>query len=837
MVPVTDPIARLLAAPPDLPVAQHLGEVRARLAQAGVLVVAAPPGTGKTTLVPPALAADVTGRVLVTQPRRVAARAAARRLAELCGDEVGGIVGHAVRGDVRRSARTRIEVATAGLVLRRVQSDPGLDGVDVVVLDEVHERHLDADLLLALLLEVRRTLRPELRIVVMSATIDIDALADLIGDDAPAPIVNIAAETHPVTMHWAPPPARVARLDERGPTRGFLDHVAATTRAALADAPGDVLVIVPGAREVDTIARALDGARDASGGTVDVRRLHGRLPGSEQDLALREGPRRRIVVATAVAESSLTVPGVRTVVDAGLAREPRTDHVRGLAGLVTVSVSRAGADQRAGRAGRLGPGTAWRCWAENDHPRLRPFAEPEIRTADLAAFVLSAACWGGSPADLALLDAPPPAALASARATLHALGALDDDGHVTPRGRRIDALGTDPRLARALLDGADAVGARRAAEIVALLDSAPSAPGADLVAAWRRIRQGGPGSEDWRRQSRRLADRLGAAGAPEHRLGDDAAAGLVVALAHPERIARRRPGGRGYLMASGTGAALPAGSALAGAQWLAIADADRGPGRSDALVRAAAPLDEDSALDAAGGLLHEETSLERRDGHLLALRRTQLGAITLVEERLPRPDRATVAAAVRDGLRRDGLPPLSESASRLRARLALVHRTLGEPWPDVSDEALLGRLEDWLGPDLGDLRTPADFTRRDSAALRRLLPWPEAARLDELVPERLSLPAGTSAAVDYAGDVPVLAAKVQEVFGWDVTPRLVDGRVPVVLHLLSPARRPTAVTSDLASFWQQGYPQVRAELRGRYPKHDWPHDPTTAVASRGVRRR
>lgn len=834
---MTDPIARLLAAPPDLPVALHLDVVRARLAEAGVLVVAAPPGTGKTTLVPPAVAADVAGRVLVTQPRRVAARAAARRLAQLCGEDVGGIVGHAVRGDVRRSARTRVEVATAGLVLRRLQADPGLDGVDVVVLDEVHERHLDADLLLALLVEVRRTLRPDLRVVAMSATVDAAAVAALLGDGAPAPVVEVSAETFPVEVRWVPPPARVARLDDRGPTRGFLDHVAATARTAVAGSPGDVLVMLPGAREVDVVARALEGARAADGGPVDVRRLHGRLPGAEQDLALREGPRRRVVVATAVAESSLTVPGVRTVVDAGLAREPRTDHVRGLAGLVTVSVSRAGAEQRAGRAGRLGPGTVWRCWAENEHPRLRPFAEPEIRTADLASFVLAAACWGSAPDALALLDGPPEAALAAARATLGALGALDDDGRVTARGRRIDALGTDPRLARALLDGAELVGAQRAAEVVALLDADVRAPDADLVAAWRRLRRGAPGSEEWRRQARRLGERLGGARDPADRLGDDAAAGLVVALAHPERVARRRPGGRGFLMAGGTGARLPDGSPLAGTAWLAVADADRGPGRSDALVRSAAPLDEDAALDAAGSLLREETTLEHRDGRLTATRRTMLGAITLLEERLPRPDRATVAAAVRDGLLRDGLPPLSDAATRLRARLALLHRTLGAPWPDVSDAALLARLDDWLGPDLGDLRTPADLARRDTAALRRLLPWPDAARLDELVPERLELPAGTTAAVDYTGDVPVLAAKVQEVFGWGATPRLVDGRVPVLLHLLSPARRPTAVTSDLASFWVQGYPQVRAELRGRYPKHDWPEDPTTAVASRGVRRR
>ncbi|MEZ0449885.1 helicase-related protein, partial [Cellulomonas sp. ICMP 17802] len=466
------PLGRLLAHPPDLPVRHGLADVVAAVRSRGVAVVQAPPGTGKTTLVPPAVAAEVRGRVVVTQPRRIAARAAARRLAHLLGEPVGATVGFSVRGEHVVGAATRIEVVTTGVLVRRLQRDPELPGVGAVILDEVHERHLDDDLALALLVDVRAHLRDDLAVVAMSATVEAARTAALLGGARPAPVVEVDGALFPVDLVLCPPPPRVARTDDRGVTPGFLDHVAATVRRALAERAGDVLVFVPGAGEVDGVARRLGGV------DADVRPLHGRLPAREQDLALTPGPRRRVVVSTAVAESSLTVPGVRVVVDAGFSREPRTDHRRGLAGLVTVSVSRAAAEQRAGRAGREGPGAVYRCWSAADHARLSAHPEPEILTADLTAFALELACWGSpSGAGLALLDPPPEPAMAAAHAILTDLGALGPDGHPTPRGRAVAAIPADPRLARALLDGADLVGARRAAEVVALLSDDVRAPG------------------------------------------------------------------------------------------------------------------------------------------------------------------------------------------------------------------------------------------------------------------------------------------------------------------------------------------------------------------------
>ncbi|MFD6093266.1 ATP-dependent helicase HrpB [Oerskovia sp. NPDC060338] len=835
-----DPIARLLASPPDLPVRHHLGELVDAVRARGVAVLQAPPGTGKTTLVPPALAGmstsarpGVTGaslagssRVVVTQPRRIAARAAARRLAHLLGEPVGRTVGFSVRGESRTGPETRIEVVTTGVLLRRLQRDPELAGVDVVVLDEVHERHLDADLTLALLVDVRANLRPDLALVAMSATIEAGRTASLLGDGSPAPVVVADGSLFPVREVWAPPPG--PRLDERGVPRAFLDHVAATTRRALAEQPGDVLVFVPGAGEVDGVARRLGGI------DADVRPLHGRLPAREQDLALTPGPRRRVVVSTAVAESSLTVPGVRVVVDAGLSREPRTDHRRGLAGLVTVRVSRAAAEQRAGRAGREGSGAVYRCWSPGEHAQLVAHPVPEILTADLVAFALELACWGSPDgADLALLDPPPAAAMAVARATLESLGAVTADGAVTPRGREIARVPADPRLARALLDASDVVGPRLAAEVVALLSDDVRAPGADLVAALRDARRGGPASGSWRAQAERLERLLpgrGARGAGRGRadLSLDLAVGLVVALAHPDRVARRRPNGATYLMASGTGAALPPGSPLAGYDWLAVADADRGAGRRDATIRSAAPIDEDLAYEAASAALREDEHVSWTGGRIHARRTTRLGAIEISSQKITDPPADQVVAALRTGLERDGLGvlPWREPAHELRRRLAFLHRALGDPWPDVSDDALLAGLDAWLGPDLARVRTAADLQRLDlTGALRRLLPWPAAGRLDELAPVRVDLPGGKSARVDYTGEQPVLAVKVQEAFGWRATPRVADGRVPVLLHLLSPARRPAAITADLESFWRTGYAQVRAELRRRYPKHDWPEDP------------
>ena len=790
-------------------------------------MVQAPPGTGKTTLVPPAVAAMLSGdgRVVVTQPRRIAARAAARRLAGLLGERVGETVGHSVRGDRAVGPRTRVEFVTTGVLLRRLQRDPELPGVAAVVLDEVHERQLDADLALAFLVDVRATVRDDLLIVAMSATVEAERTAATLGD---APVIDVPGTLHPVDRHWTPPPPGVLPVDERGVPPRFLDHVAATVRQALSADPGDVLVFVPGVGEVDGIVRRLSGLGD-----VDVLPLHGRLPTGEQDLALAHGPRRRVVVSTAVAESSLTVPGVRVVVDAGLSREPRTDQVRGLPALVTVRVSRSAAEQRAGRAGREAPGAVYRCWARADEVHLAPHPAPEVAVADLVGFCLELAAWGDvDGGSLALLDQPPPAAVETARQTLVELGAIDGSGAITARGRAMARVPADPRLARALLDGTEAVGARRAAEVVALLADDVRAPGGDLVAALRSLRRGGPAARSWSESVRRL-ESLVPSRTPRTDLTDDLAVGTVVALAHPGRIARRRSAGSSYLMVSGTGASFRAADpALAGIPWIAIADAERRPGARDATIRSAAPIDEDTALDAASGAWLEADEVTWAQGRIVARRVTRLGAIELSAVPLSDPSPEAVAAAVGEGLSRDGLAvlPWSEKAVALRRRLAFLHHALGEPWPDVGDDALLSGIDVWLGNDLARVRSSRDLARVDVlGALRRLLPWPAAGRLDELAPERVTVPTGSAVRIEYGEtgtEQPVLSLRLQDAFGWSATPRLADGRVPLLLHLLTPARRPAAVTADLESFWAGPYRQVRAELRGRYPKHAWPEDPT-----------
>jgi ATP-dependent helicase HrpB len=817
---------------PDLPIRAVLPAVAAALADAGAAVLVAPPGTGKTTLVPLALAeSSAAGRVIVAEPRRVAARAAARRMADLLGEKPGGRVGYTVRGDRQVSRDTVVEVVTTGVLVRRLQRDPELAGTAVVILDECHERHLDSDLALAFLVEVRAALRPDLRLLATSATADSHRLAEVLGE---APVVSASARLYPVDVHWSPPPAPITpplglRVDPK-----LLDHVAATIRRALAETEGDVLAFLPGAREIETVSSRLRGI------DADVVPLHGRQSGSTQDAALRPGPRRRVVLATAVAESSLTVPGVRTVVDAGLSRVPRMDHARGLGALVTVPVSRAAALQRAGRAGREAPGDVYRCWTAAQHDRLPAQPEPEVAAADLTGFALDLALWGHPDGTgLSLPDAPPPGAMQTAMATLQDLGATDREGKITPRGRAFADAGLHPRLARALLDGATLVGARRAAEVVALL-SEDRASADDVVAAWRRART--DNDHAWRTEVRRLSaalDRTPATGSDRGAGGlpDDLAAGLMVGLAYPERVARaREAGGRTYLMAGGTAADLAPGSGLAGAQWLAVASADRAPGARTARIRAAAALDEATAREAAATLLTSATEIGWIDGDVVARSIERLGAISLVERRLDNPDRARVRAALVDGLRQNGLDLLTwtRGATDLRERLAFARAALGDPWPAMDDATLLAVADDWLGPDLTKARRRADLAKIDVAgALRRLLPWSIAGRLDEVAPERLPVPSGSRVRLDYTDPAaPVLAVKVQEAFGWRDAPRLADGRVPVLLHLLSPAGRPVAVTRDLASFWATGYPQVRAELRGRYPRHPWPEDPTTAQPTR-----
>jgi ATP-dependent helicase HrpB len=808
----------------DLPVASVLTELTQALRRAGAAVLVAPPGTGKTTLVPLALAELVEGRVVVAEPRRVAARAAARRMSALLGERPGRSVGHTVRGESTVGPATRVEVVTTGVLVRRLQRDPELAGTGAVVLDECHERHLDTDLALAFAVDVRAALRPDLLLLAMSATAQADRVAEALG----APAVEATGALHPVEPVWCPPtspvaPAHGLRVDPR-----LLDHVAAVVRRAHAETSGDLLVFLPGAGEIGAVAGRL---RD-----LDVVPLHGRLSAAAQDEALRPRDGRRVVLSTSVAESSLTVPGVRTVVDAGLDRVPRTDLARGLGSLVTVPVSRASAHQRAGRAGREGPGRVYRCWSQADHERLPAHAQPEVTTADLTAFALELACWGAPGGrGLALLDAPPPAAMEVAGSVLRDLGAVDATGAVTARGRALTAVGAHPRLARALLDGALLVGARRAAEVVAVLaDDGSGGSSDDLAALLRGLRSGRDrtATARWQDEVRRL-ERTVPITAPTG-VPADLAAGLVVGLAFPERLARSRPGASGtYLMAGGTGAELAPGTALTGAPWLAVAVADRPPSRRDARVRLAVAVDEATAREAGATLLRSGTEVAWQDDDVRARDVERLGAVVLRER--PVEAGATEArAALAEGLRREGLGLLrwTPAARALRQRLAACRAGLGDPWPEVDDAALLAAL------DLSGARARRDLERLDvTAALRALVPWQVAGRLDELAPERVRVASGSAVRVDYDDpEGPALRVKVQEVFGWAGAP-VVAGR-PLRLHLLSPADRVVAVTSDLASFWTTGYPGVRADLRGRYPRHAWPEDPATATpTTRPARRR
>ncbi|GHF41335.1 ATP-dependent helicase [Kitasatospora xanthocidica] len=833
--PVSPNPASLNPAWRDLPVRTALPALARALNEHGTAVLAAPPGTGKTTLVPLALAGLLESgpvrRVLVAEPRRLAVRAAARRMAWLLGSSVGREVGYTVRGERRVGPETVVEVVTTGVLLQRLQRDQELPGVDVVVLDECHERHLDADTALAFLLDVRAALRPELRLVCASATSDTEAWAELLGG---APVVEAHGVSHPVDVVWAPPPRAVRPAHGTRVDFALLDHVAATVRRALSEREGDVLCFLPGVGEIARVAGQLGGV------AAEVLQLHGRAPQAVQDAALTPSEGRRVVLATAVAESSLTVPGVRVVVDAGLAREPRTDHARGLAALVTVRASLAAARQRAGRAGREAPGTVYRCWQEAEDARAARFPTPEIALADLTSFALQAACWGDPDATgLALPDAPPAGAMAAARETLLALGAVSADGRATDRGVRLARTGLHPRLGRALVDGAPAVGARRAAEVVALLsEEPPRALGDDLGAVWRTVRSAkDPYAGRWRDEVRRL--QRATSDEPATALPDATAVGLVVALAFPERIARARverpaPGERSpYLMASGTAAELAPGTVLGAVPWLAVAVADRPAGAHSARVLHAAALDEETALLAGASLLstREEVHWDTRRDEVTARRVESLGAIELAEKPLARPDRALVRAAILEGLTREGVSTLLTFTGNLRERLAFLHAALDEPWPDVSDEALLDRAEEWLEPELSRARRRADLARIDTtAALQRLLPWAsgQAGRLDELAPERITVPSGSKIRVDYSTERPVLAVKLQELFGWKAAPALAGGRVPLTVQLLSPAGRPAAITGDLEGFWQNGYHAVRADLRGRYPRHPWPEDPTTA---------
>ncbi len=876
-------LEELVSNPPELPVTRALGAIAAATRPGGCAVVTAPPGTGKTTLLPPAVAVALTeheasaGRVLVTQPRRVAARAAARRIARLLGEEVGGQVGYSVRGDSRVSERTRVEMVTPGVALRRLQRDPELPGVAGLVIDEFHERDLDTDLALAFTLDARSALREDLFIALTSATLEasrtVSWLREATGEE-PA-LVDIPGDIFPLELRYAPPPRGVEAVgaigNERvGVRREYLAHVARTVEDTVAATEGSVLVFLPGVGEIE----AVRGALSVPG--VEVLTLHGQLSAAEQDRALSPTDQRRVILSTSIAESSLTVPGVSVVVDAGLAREPRFDAGRSLSSLVTVPASLARLEQRAGRAARTGPGIAVRVMDPVDVARRPAQSAPGIATQDLTDARLQVAAWGTPVEELALLDAPPAGTWQAAGERLSSLGAIDEAGAATTLGRTLASLPLDPPLGRALLAASALLGASKAARFVALLSEDVRAPGADLGGLERRLGRGGDAGVGRAQAARvketearlrglasRLADRKLAGldlpgtdtsdatrgnaratgGSRERRQGtrtrEDELA-LTCALAYPQWIARRRPASSAYILAGGVGAELPDGSALEGQEWMAVAAIDRAPASRHARILAAVPLSEEDALAAGAALLATRTDASIDKGVLRATRTRTLGAIPLSSSPARALSEEEATALVADHLAARGLGELGwgKEASSLRERMRALHEALGAPWPDVSDQALAGSARQWLAPWGRRLASGTPLSTVPMLdALRSMLPWPAAARLDELAPEKLPIPSGGTRAIDWSGPHPVLTLRVQQAFGWTDTPRLVDGRVPLVLHLTDPAGRPAAVTSDLTSFWAGPYRDVRAQLRGRYPKHPWPEDPLHAQPTNRAKRR
>ena len=862
-------LEELVSHPPQLPVTRALGDIAAATRPGGCAVITAPPGTGKTTLLPPAVAVALArhdasaGRVLVTQPRRVAARAAARRIARLLGEEVGGQVGYSVRGDSRVSERMRVEMVTPGVALRRLQRDPELPGVSALIVDEFHERDLDTDLALAFALDARSALRDDLFVALTSATLEasrtVDFLRSSTGEE-PA-LVDIPGDIFPLELRYAPPPRGVEAVgaigNERvGVRREYLAHVARTVEDTVAATDGSVLVFLPGVGEIETVRSNLHLS------DVPVLTLHGQLSAAEQDRALSPASGRRVILSTSIAESSLTVPGVSVVVDAGLAREPRFDAGRGLSSLVTVPAALARLEQRAGRAARTGPGVAVRVMDAVDVARRPAQSAPGIATQDLTDARLQVAAWGTPVEELALLDAPPAGTWEAAGQRLSSLGAIDEAGAATALGRTLASLPLDPPLGRALLASSAVLGASKAARFVALLSEDVRAPGADLGAWERRLGRGGASAagggnaqaarvKETQARLERLAKRLSASSAADAltsvaarqdahvRTREDELA-LTCALAYPEWIARRRPGSMAYILAGGVGAELPQGSPLEGQEWLAVASIDRAPASRHARILAAVPLSEEDALAAGAALLETRTQASIDRGALTATRTRTLGAIPLKAAPASSLSEEEATALVAEHLAAHGLGDLGwgKEASSLRERMRVLHEVLGDPWPDVSDEALAGSADQWLLPWAKRLANGASLNKVSMLdVLRSMLPWPDAARLDELAPEKMPIPSGGTRPIDWSGSHPVLTLRVQQAFGWTDTPRLVDGRVPLVLHLTDPAGRPAAVTSDLTSFWAGPYRDVRAQLRGRYPKHPWPEDPLHAEPTNRAKRR
>lgn len=799
-----------------LPIHGVLDELKAALADRGLAVLVAPPGAGKTTVAPLALLDQPWldgGRIIVLEPRRLAARAAAEFMARSVGERAGETVGFRVRMQSKVGPKTRIEVVTEGVFTRMILDDPGLDGVGAVLFDEFHERSLDADLGLALALDARKLLRPDLRLLVMSATLDGARVAALLDG---APVIESQGRAYPVETRYLGRDGRV----EDGVVRGVLK--------ALAEEDGSILAFLPGQGEIRRAhERLLERVREPS---VILAPLYGALDPREQDLAIAPAPpgKRKVVLATSIAETSLTIEGVRVVVDGGLARVPRFDPASGLTRLETVRVSRAAADQRRGRAGRTGPGVCYRLWDEPETRGLVPFGRPEMLEADLSGLALDLARWGArDPAGLAFLDPPPAGAWTEARALLTRLQALDAGGALTAHGRRLADLPLPPRLAHMVLRAAEAGAATTGARIAALLTERGLGGGdPDLRHRLERLdRDGSPRARDARTLSERWARMAG--GPSAGRAGD---VGLLLAEAFPERIARAR-GKRGeFLLASGRGAFLDPADALAREPWLAVGELGGGAARDRILL--AAPVEEAALLAAFADRLETGHRIEPgAGGRLTALRLTRVGAIVVEERRVDRPDPTLIAAALMGEVEREGVKtlPWGDRSAALRARLTFL-RGVDSAWPDVSDDALWARRDEWLAPLLPGRRRLADIGDGDlEAAVRALVPWELQRRLDAEAPERFEAPTGSRLRIDYAAEGgPRVEVRVQELFGLTAHPLVAGGQVPLTLALLSPARRPVQVTKDLPGFWAGSWAAVRAEMRGRYPKHPWPEDPAAA---------
>ncbi|OCT14449.1 ATP-dependent helicase HrpB [Paenibacillus pectinilyticus] len=815
-----------------LPIVAVLPQLLENLQDRSCAIVVAQPGAGKTTQVPLAFleASWLQGqKILMLEPRRLAARAAARYMSKLLGEEVGQTIGYRVKNDTRVGPATRIEVITEGVLTRMLQHDPALDGVGIVIFDEFHERSLHADIGLALSRQSQLLLREDLRILIMSATLDAKAVSTMLGD---APIIESAGRTYPVETHYLSNKV-VGRMEAA---------VVATVQQALRTHTGSLLVFLPGAAEIHRVASGLAALR--LGSEVEIAPLYANLTQEAQDAALspvRSPGHRKVVLATSIAETSLTVEGITVVIDSGVMRVPKFSPRTGMTRLTTVPVSIASADQRRGRAGRLGPGVCYRLWTETEHRQLPPSSTPEIREADLAPLALELAAWGApDPAALVWLDPPPAAAYQQARELLVQLGALNENG-LTPHGKRVAALGLHPRLAHMVLQAIPLALGALACELAVMLSER------DFMRATERDADVRSRIEELRRAVRGDA-REGVDLGLCRRIAAEAkvlmqslgvrpsevraeASGLLLAFAYPDRIAQRRSIGR-FTLSSGRGAVLPELQPLSNERYIVAAELD--DTGVESRIYLAAPLLEEELLSSFQAQIRKEQVVEWDNivGSVKARERCMLGALTLKDKPQQEPDPDLVLQALLAGIRAESLDvlPWTKSARQLQERCIFLHR-FTENWPDFRDETLLATLEEWAGPHLYGLKSKGALSRINlTNVLEEMLTWEQRRSLDEWAPTHIVVPSGSRIPVDYSNmESPTLSVRLQEMFGLADTPRIAKGRVPVTLHLLSPAQRPMQVTKDLASFWRDAYFEVKKDLKGRYPKHYWPDDPMAAI--------